>query len=148
MTEDYGTPDASVVWQGNMKFEGSAQTGFTLPLDAAPGHGGENSGFRPMELTLISLAGCTAMDVLSILQKKRQEVTDFAVRVYAERAEEHPKVYTDIVVEYVVTGRGIDPAAVERAIELSETKYCPAQAMIRPTAKIRHTYHILEAETT
>lgn len=138
---------ANVVWQGDMKFEGIALTsGYTLPLDAAVEHGGQGGGFRPLELMLVSLAGCTAMDVLSVLRKKRQTVTAFEVRVTSQRADEHPKVYTDIEIEYVVTGRNVDPAAVARAIELSETKYCPAQAMLRPTVNIRSTYRILEAE--
>ncbi len=138
--------NAKVTWQGNMKFEGTADTGFTLPLDSAPQFGGEDSGFRPMELLLVGLAGCTAMDVLSILKKKRQELTGFEIRVEAERAENHPKVYTDIEVVYVVTGRDIDPKAVERAIELSETKYCSAHAMLEHTAKMHSSYEVHEAE--
>ncbi len=97
-----------------------------------------------MELIAIGLAGCTAMDVISILQKKRQDVTAFETRVHARRAVEHPKVFTNIQIEYIVEGRKIDPAAVERAIELSETKYCPAQAMLAKAVKIDHTYTIRE----
>ncbi len=143
---DYDQPNARVVWQSDMKFEGSALSGFSVPLDASAEHGGQDSGFRPLELMLVSLAGCTALDVLSILKKKRQEVTAFEVRVYSKRADDHPKVYTDLWVEYLVTGHNIDPAAVERAIELSENKYCSAQAMLRPTVNIRSTYRIMEVE--
>ncbi len=137
--------EAKVTWKGHLAFTGSAETGFTLPLDSTPAVGGEDSGFRPMELIAIGLAGCTAMDVISILRKKQQDVTAFEVRVHAERAEEHPQVFTHIRVEYVVTGRGVDPAAVERSIQLSETKYCPAEAMLRMAVAIEHTYQILEA---
>jgi putative redox protein len=98
-----------------------------------------------MELLLIGLAGCTAMDVVSILQKKRQPLTGLQTKVTAERAEEHPRVYTKIHVEYVVTGKGVKPEAVERAIELSETKYCSAMATLRHTAEITSSYRILEA---
>jgi putative redox protein len=127
-----------------MEFEGTADSGHTLTLDAAPEVGGADKGFRPMELMAISLAGCTAMDVISILRKKRQEVTGFEVKVNAERATEHPHVFTAMEVTYVVRGRNIDPAAVERAIQLSEEKYCPAQAMLRKAAPITLKYEIVE----
>lgn len=140
-------PKAKVVWKGKMAFEGSSMSGFTLPLDTSVDGGGEDSGFRPMELLLIGLAGCTAMDVISILQKKRQDVTNFEVRVVeAERAPDHPKIYTHIVLEYVVTGRNIERAAVERSVELSSTKYCSAEAMLGKAAKIENRITILEAE--
>jgi putative redox protein len=136
--------DAKVTWKGKMSFTGTADTGFTLPLGAEPAVGGDNDGFRPMELMAISLAGCTAMDVISILQKKRQEVTGFEVKVHAERADEFPKAFTHITVEYNVTGHNVDPVAVERSIELSSTKYCPAQAMLAKAVTIEHKYTILE----
>ena len=107
--------EAKVSWKGRMSFEGSAESGFVVPLGASPAVGGDNDGFGPMELMAISLAGCTAMDVISILTKKRQNVTGFEVKVHAQRAEEHPKVFTHVVIEYIVTGTGIDPAAVERS---------------------------------
>jgi putative redox protein len=137
--------DAKVTWKGRMSFEASAASGFTLPLGTDPAVGGDNDGFRPMELLAIGLAGCTAMDVVSILQKKRQNVTGFEVRIDTERAQEHPKVFTHVKVEYVIDGHQVDPAAVERAIELSLTKYCPAQAMLAKAVKIEHTYLINEA---
>jgi len=136
--------DAKVTWKGKMSFTGTADTGFTLPLDAEPAVGGDNDGFRPLELMAISLAGCTAMDVISILQKKRQEVTSFEVKVHAERTDEFPKVFTHLMVEYNVTGHNVDPAAVERSIELSSTKYCPAQAMLAKAVTIEHKYTIVE----
>jgi len=125
-----------------MRFEGTASSGHTLTLDASADHGGQDAGFRPMELLLVGLAGCTAMDVVSILRKKRQNVTDFEVRVKGRRAEEHPRVYTDISVEYVVHGQDVDPRAVERSIELSETRYCSAMAMLRAVAQITTSYRI------
>jgi len=137
--------EAKVTWKGRMSFGGSADSGFSIPLGTDPAVGGDNDGSRPMELIAIGLAGCTAMDVISILQKKRQEVTAFETQVHATRAEEHPKVFTHIIVEYLIEGRGIDPAAVERAIELSETKYCPAQAMLAHAVTIEHRYSIKEA---
>jgi putative redox protein len=138
--------DAKVTWQGQMSFSGTADTGFTIPLGADPSVGGDNDGFRPMELMAISLAGCTAMDVISILTKKRQEVTAFEVRVHVERATEHPKVFTHVQIEYLVEGRQIDPEAVKRAIELSTTQYCPAQAMLSKAVEIEHTFTITESK--
>ena len=140
-------PKAKVVWKGKMAFEGSSISGFTLPLDTSVDSGGEDNGFRPMELLLVGLAGCTAMDVISILQKKRQDVTNLEVRVVeAERAADHPRIYTHIVLEYVVTGRNIERAAVERSVELSSTKYCSVEAMLSKAAKIENRITILEAE--
>lgn len=137
--------DATVTWQGKMGFTGTANSGFSVPLDSDEGAGGENSGFRPLELMAVSLAGCTAMDVISILQKKKQEVTDFKVLVHAEQQEEHPQVFTSVLVEYIITGNNIDPKAVERSIELSTTKYCPANAMLSKAVKIDYRYDIFEA---
>lgn len=138
--------EAKVTWQGNMSFQGEADTGFAVPLDANPEVGGENLGLRPMELIAIGLASCTAMDVISILKKKKQDVTAFEVKAHAQRAEEHPKAFTQIELEYVVSGRGIDPAAVERSIELSITKYCPVHAMLSKAVQINTRYTILQAD--
>ena len=135
---------AQVTWNGGMQFEGTADSGHKLILDSSPDVGGADSGFRPMELMAISLAGCTAMDVISILRKKRQEITAFEVKVDAPRAKEHPHVFTEMTVTYVLRGRGIDAAAVERAMQLSEEKYCPAQAMLRQSAPITLAYEIIE----
>jgi putative redox protein len=137
---------AKVVWKGDMAFTGTNDDGFLLPLDAKKAVGGHDLGFRPLELFAVGLAGCTGMDVISILKKKRQNVTDFEVSADVERADQHPKVFTKIVLHYVVTGKDIDPDAVERAVELSETKYCGAQAMLRETAEITHTITINSAE--
>jgi len=128
--------DAKVVWKQKMSFEGTSDSGFRVPLGTVQALGGDDDGFRPLELLAIGLAGCTAMDVISILTKKKQDVRDFEVKVHAERAEEHPKVFTHLTIEYVVSGQNIDRSAVERAVELSETKYCPAQAMFKKIVPI------------
>lgn len=138
--------EARVVWKERMSFSGTADTGFELPLGADPSVGGDNDGFRPVELFAVGLGGCTAMDVISILRKKRQDVTAFEVQVHADRAEEHPKVFTHVVVEYHLTGHDIDEKAVVRAIELSSTRYCPAQGMLKQVVPIELVYHIHEDE--
>ncbi|MGE5222964.1 MAG: OsmC family protein [Omnitrophica WOR_2 bacterium] len=137
--------DAKVSWQGKMAFSGTADTGFTLPLGTDPSVGGENDGFLPLELMALSLAGCTAMDVISILKKKQQEVTDFEVKVHADQQDEYPHVFTHVTVEYIVSGRNVRSEAVERSIELSKTKYCPAIAMLSGSVPIEYTYRIIEA---
>ncbi len=138
--------EAIVVWKGRMSFDGSAASGFTVPLGTSAAAGGDGDGFSPMELLLVGLAGCTAMDVVSILEKKRQAVTNLEVRVQAERAQDHPRVFTNIVLEYVVNGHQVERAAVERSVELSATKYCSAAAMLGAVAKIDHKITVLEAE--
>ena len=139
---------ATVSWAGKMSFRGAAESGSTIRLGAEAASGGAGDGFRPIELMLVSLAGCTAMDVISILQKKGQHVTDLQVRAEGDRADEHPRVFTHIRLHYLVTGRGIDPTAVARAIELSGTKYCPVQAMLRPGVSIDSTFEVQEAEVS
>ena len=110
---------AKVNWHGKLTFTGSSDTDFEVPLGAHPRVGGDNDGFRPLELMMVSLAGCTAMDVISILQKKRQQVTDFRVEVDANRADDHPKVITNAVIEYHVSGQDIGEKAVVRAIAVT-----------------------------
>ena len=136
--------DAKVTWNGRMSFTGTADTDFSVPLGTDPSVGGDNDGFRPLELMAVSLAGCTAMDVISILRKKQQDVSAFEVQVHTEQAGEHPHVFTHVVVEYVATGHAISTAAIERAIELSTTKYCPAMAMLSKAVEIEHKYKIIE----
>jgi putative redox protein len=128
-----------------MQFEAEAGSGHSVQLDASEPDGGHNTGFRPMELLLVGLAGCTAMDVISILRKKRQDVTAYEVQVHALRAENHPMIYTQITVRHIVTGHHIDSTAVARAIELSETRYCGAGAMLGKAARIVHVYRVHEA---
>lgn len=135
---------AKVTWQENMAFTGTADSGFNIQLDSKKEVGGEDRGFIPMELMAISLAGCTAMDVISILRKKRQDVTDFEVHVNAPRAAEHPKVFTNATVDYLITGHNVDEKAVVRAIQLSAENYCPAQAMLGKIMPIDLRYQIFE----
>lgn len=136
---------AKVTWRKRLTFDGTADSGFVVPLGGSLSAGGDEDGFRPMELIAIGLAGCTAMDVISILQKKRQEVMDFQVDAHAEQAVDHPRVFTHITLEYHITGRRVDEAAVIRSIELSATKYCPAQGMLARVVPIELKYFIYEA---
>lgn len=138
--------DAVIKLDQGMRFVGTADTGFDVVMDSSVSVGGNNSGPRPMELILIGLCGCTAMDVISILRKKRQEVSKLEVRAHAGRADKHPKVFTDIELEYIVTGKDINPKAVERSIQLSADPYCPAQAMLGQVTNITTSYVIVEEE--
>ncbi|MBS3752130.1 MAG: OsmC family protein [Anaerolineales bacterium] len=135
---------ASVRWQGDLSFKGTADSGFEVPLGAGPEVGGDDDGFRPLELMALSLAGCTGMDVISILEKKRQEITAYEVKVDAVRAEEHPKVFTEAKVAYHITGKEVSEKAVVRSIELSATQYCPAQGMLDQLMPIQLLYYIYE----
>jgi putative redox protein len=137
--------EAKVTWKGKLAFEGVADSGKTIMLDSASDPAGR-LGPGPMELVTMSLAGCTAMDVISILEKKKQAVTNFEVKVHAERAEDYPKVYTRAEIEYQVTGRALDEASVLRAIELSIQKYCPVHAMLSQAFPISQRYVIFEDE--
>lgn len=134
-------------WMGKMSFEGMGESGVVQKIDADTSVGGENGAPRPMELLAMGLAGCTGMDVISILQKKQQPVVGFQVNLRAERAEEHPKVFTQAVIEYLVTGRGVDEAALLRSIELSAERYCPAQAMLGKAFPMHLIYKILDEES-
>ncbi|MGB2964608.1 MAG: OsmC family protein [Anaerolineales bacterium] len=137
---------AEVHWKGKLSFTGTADSGFEVALGTYPEVGGDNDGFRPMELMALSLAGCTAMDVISILSKKRQEVSDFRVKVNTERAEGHPKVFTKATIEYHTAGKGIQENAVMRAMELSAESYCPAQAMLGKIIPLELKYFIYEGD--
>jgi putative redox protein len=138
---------AAVNWDHGLTFEGMADSGFTVNLGGSPDVGGDDDGFRPMELILTGLIGCTAMDVISILKKKRQDVTGFRVTADAEQAGKHPRVFTKIYIHYIVEGHNIDPRAVKRAIELSETIYCPAQGMLSGKVDMVLTYEIVESKS-
>ncbi len=129
----------------NMRFEAQAGSGHYVTLDASEHDGGQDSGFRLMELLLVGLAGCTGMDVISILRKMRQQVTAYEVHVEGIRAEDHPMVFVEITVEHIVTGHHVQPEAVARAIQLSEKRYCGAGAMLGKVAHLTHTFRIIEA---
>jgi len=137
---------ATLHWKENMTFIGMPDSGFPVQMDADSYFGGTNNGVRPMEMIALGLAGCTAMDVLSILQKKRQNVTGFEVRVDAPRSADHPKVFTSAVINYVVMGKNVAEAAVLRAMELSFTKYCPVQKMLEGAFPMDLHYEIYEDE--
>jgi putative redox protein len=135
--------EVTVTWQHeDLLLEAENDSGNTIILDSSEAVGGKNRGPRPLQLMLMSLAGCTSMDVISILQKKREPLQDFQVIVRAEQADEDPRVYTKIHIEYVATG-DIKETSLQRAIELSEQVYCPAQAMLRAAAEISSSYRII-----
>jgi putative redox protein len=134
------TTEARVTWVEDRRFVGQASSGHAIVVDGSA----QKLGPSPMELVLIGLAGCTAYDVIGILQKKRQQVTRLEVSAHAERAEEPPRVYTSIAVEYVVCGRDVKPKAVEEAIRLSKEKYCSVSQMLEKAVHITTSYRIEE----
>ena len=137
------TKSAHVVWEGQgLAFRAIGGSGYQIRFDNPP----SASGSSPMELVALASGGCTAADVISILQKKQQQVVEFEVHVVGIRAADHPRVFTEIDLEYVVTGQGVDPKAVERSIELSLTKYCSVNKMLENSVKINHRYRIVEVE--
>lgn len=141
------TLDGTVELLEGMSFRATSASGHQIVLDAAPEVGGKERGPRPLELLLLGLGGCTGMDVISILRKMRQNVTGYQVRLHADRAEEHPRVFTAITVEHVVRGRALNPEMVRRAVELSATRYCAASAMLGKTARIDERFRTIDEET-
>jgi putative redox protein len=131
---------AKLNWTDGFQFVARAENGPGIVLDNSDG----GSGPTPMQMVLMGVAGCTAMDVVSILKKKRASITDLQVNISGEQAAEHPKRYTHINIEFVVYGKGVKPQDVERSIELSLTKYCSATATVN--ANVEHTYRIVEDE--
>jgi len=125
-----------------LTFAAKANSGHWVMLDTAETVGGHNAGSTPKEFVLFALAGCTAMDVVGILQKRRAPPEDFELHITAEEAESHPKIFTAIHLEYIFRGKGIKQADVERAIELSSTTYCSVSAMLKATVKITHSFRI------
>lgn len=126
-------------------FVAESGSGHAVVMDASPDVGGRDMGARPMEMVLMGAGGCSAIDVVHILKKARQELVDCVVELEAERAQEDPKVFTRIHLHYVVTGRCLNPAQVERAIKLSKEKYCSATIMLAKTAEVTSDYEIREA---
>jgi putative redox protein len=127
------------VWRGESAFIGANQSGGSVQMGTLDGQ----PGISPMEMLLLGVAGCTGMDIVSILSKKRQKLIEFQVRVRGKRADQHPKIYTEIEVVYLLWGDQIDPKAVEQAIQLSEEKYCSASVMLRAAAKIHSSFQLL-----
>ncbi len=136
---------ARIKWIENVCFMGESETGHAVILDGAPEMGGRNLGMRPMEMLLIGMGACTSFDVVTILKKARQPITDCAAEITAERATEVPKVFTKIHVHFVVMGKGLNPVQVERAIKLSAEKYCSASIMLGKAAEVTHDFEIKEA---
>ncbi len=129
---------ARIAWVENALFVGESGSGHTVTMDGSPDVGGRNLGVRPMEMVLIGMGGCTAIDVVSMLRKQRQDVRDVVVELAAHRADDHPKVFTRVKVIYRVRGKGLNRALVERAVSLSDEKYCSATAMVRRSADVTH----------
>lgn len=136
---------ARIKWVENVCFMGESETGHAVILDGAPDAGGRNLGMRPMEMLLIGMGACTSFDVVTILKKSRQPVSDCVAEVDATRADEIPKVFTKIHVHFVVTGAGLNPAQVERAVKLSAEKYCSASIMLGKSAEVTHDFEIVES---
>jgi len=137
---------ATIKWTGDVGFSGTTESGHTILMDGAPEAGGRNKGSRPMEVVLIGMGGCTAFDVVHILRKSRQEITDCVAEVEAQRAETDPKVFTHIHIHFIVSGKDLDPKKIQHAIELSATKYCSASIMLAKTAKITHDFEMIDAK--
>lgn len=135
---------ARVKWVEQMSFLGETESGHAILMDGAPAAGGRNLGARPMEMLLLGAGGCTSFDVISILKKSRQQVTDCYVELNADRAETDPKVFTKIHMHFVVTGKDLKPEVVERAIKLSAEKYCSASIMLGATAAMTHDFEIID----
>jgi putative redox protein len=136
---------ARVKWVDGMMFVGESGSGHAVVMDGAPDSGGRDLGIRPMEMLLLGLGGCTAFDVVLILKRGREPVTDCVVEIEAERAERDPKVFTRIHLVYTLTGRGLSPAKVERAIKLSNEKYCSASIMLGAVAEMTHEFSVVHA---
>ena len=133
-----------ITWKGNVSFLAEAGSGHSVLMDGAPEAGGQNAGPRPMEMLLMGLGGCTAFDVVMILKKGRHDIRDCVVEIQAQRASVDPKVFTDIHLHFIVTGKNVNSQHVERAINLSAEKYCSASIMLKSTVKITHDFEIID----
>lgn len=139
---------ARVQWLDGRAFVGETGSGHAVVMDGAPESGGRNIGIRPMEMLLLGLGGCTAFDIVMILERMREKVTDLDIALEGTRAAEDPKVYTHVKLVYKVTGRKLKPANVERAVNLSAEKYCSASAMFATCATIEHSFEIIDEADT
>ena len=133
---------ARVKWLDHMSFVGESGSGHSIVMDGAPESGGRDLGVRPMEMLLLGLGGCASFDVVMILQKARQEITNCEVEISAERADSEPKVFTKIHLHFIVEGKNISEAKVARAVSLSAEKYCSASKMLEKTAEITHDFEL------
>lgn len=135
---------AVVKWLDNMSFVGESESGHSVVMDGPPESGGRNLGVRPMEMVLLGMGGCTAFDVVMILQRQRQSIENCHVELSAERADEAPKVFTRIHVHYVVTGKGLDEKKVARAVDMTAEKYCSVSIMLAKSVEVTHDFEIIE----
>lgn len=137
----------AVVTMGkDTRWEGVSGSGHHLSADGPPEAGGKNAGFRPMELMLLGLGLCLGYDMVMILRRMRKEVTGYQIQLTGQRAEDPPSIYTEVILEHVITGKGLSKAAVERALDLAENKYCSAAAMFAKTATLTNTFRIEETQ--
>ena len=137
---------ATVDWTGDVRFDGTSGSGHRVPIDGPPELGGRNQGVRPMELMLLGVGGCTSFDVVDILRRGREDLLDCVTEIEAERAETDPKVFTRIHFRFRITGRGLDPRKVQRAIRPTAEKYCSASIMLeRAGVVVTHDYALIEA---
>ncbi|MDB4098989.1 OsmC family protein [Candidatus Thioglobus sp.] len=134
----------SVNWVDGMLMVGKSHSGHSITMDGPIEIGGENLGVRPMEMLLLGVAGCTMIDVVTTLKKMRQDLSHCETKISAKRANEHPKVFTDIHIKFLVKGKNLDSKKVDKAITLSAEKYCSASIMLGKTAKITHDFEVLE----
>ncbi len=136
--------NVEVKWVDGLRFVADGTSGHSVVMDGDPEVGGADTAARPTELVLMGLGGCTGMDVISILKKKKQRVTALEINIVGKRAETHPKKFTEITIEYVVKGVGVSEEAVKRSVELSMQKYCSVKATLEGVAKINYSYRIVE----
>lgn len=140
--------NARIKWLDHMSFVGEAGSGHSVVMDGAPENGGRNLGPRPMEMVVLGLGGCTAFDVVTILQKSRAPVDDCVVEISAERADAIPAVFTKIHVHYIVKGAGLQDKQVKRAVDLTSEKYCSVSMMLKPSVEISYDYEIEDSSLT
>ena len=138
--------ETQLKWAGNAAFIGTASSGHAVVMDGPAEGGGRNLGPRPMEMLILGMGACSTYDVVSILKKSRQEITDCEIKITSQRADSDPKVFTDIQLHFIVSGKDLKEKQVERAIKLSAEKYCSASIMLGKTANITHDYEIINID--
>jgi putative redox protein len=137
-------PHAKVTYTNGLQFVGESSSGHAIVMDGDPKVGGHNTGLRPMELLLVGLGGCAGMDVISIMKRKKQDVTGLDINVKGQKAENYPKKFTDINIEFIIKGRNISEDALKKSIDLSMNKYCSVKATLEGAAKINYSYKIIQ----
>jgi putative redox protein len=144
LTKGEKMSNAKITYVNGMQFVGEAESGHAIVMDGTPDVGGRDTGLRPTELLLIGLGGCSGMDIVSILKKKKQDVKGVEINVDGQKAENYPKKFTEIDIEFIIKGKNISEEAVKRAVQLSMEKYCSVKATLEGSAKIHYTYKIIE----